>query len=139
MENLIIPNFFYFCSTNIIFVDYAASRIKPYVRQLPYLYLSGGWTELDIASRSRQNNDTNVQQLLNVPLEVNTNEVIEPSGRNVTKDSKFLIYNRVPKCGSTTLDDIIRIVRKHIQICTLGIVYLCSYIPKYPRGQYHMT
>ena len=123
-----IENFTFGC-TYIIFVDYTASRIKPYVRQLPYLYLSGGWTELDIASRSRQNNDTNVQQLLNVPLEVNINEVITPSGRNVTKDSKFLIYNRVPKCGSTTLDDIIRNVRKHMHLCTLYIMYsICMFV-----------
>ena len=37
-----------------------------------------------------------------------TNAVILPSVKNITRNSHFMIYNRIPKCGSTTALTIMR-------------------------------
>ena len=41
-----------------------------------------------------------------------TNAIILSSAKNRTKDSNFLIYNRIPKCGSTTANGIMRKLSK---------------------------
>ena len=48
-------------------------------------------------------------RLLDQPIhDLNTEIVITPSGRNNTKNSKYLVYNRVPKCGSSTMIALIK-------------------------------
>ena len=48
-------------------------------------------------------------RLLELPIhDVNTEIVITPSGMNNTKNSKYLVYNRVPKCGSSTMITLIK-------------------------------
>ncbi|XP_037800550.1 uncharacterized protein LOC119595495 [Penaeus monodon] len=44
---------------------------------------------------------------------------IVPSAKNVTPhDARLLVYNRVPKCGSTTVLDILNFIITGINICT---------------------
>jgi len=83
---------------------------SPYEEFLPKLHLSNGWNLADIQLREKKA-ENHFQQLKNVPIHVKSYTDIEPSGKNRTRDSNVLIYNRIPKCASTTMQFII----KHLQ------------------------
>jgi len=76
---------------------------KPYNQTLPAHYLSGGWNEVDIFALTRKNDSS--QPLLNIPLPNIPDVPIIPTSHNITKskDPAYLVYNRLPKSGSTSV------------------------------------
>jgi hypothetical protein len=74
------------------------------VLQLGSQLLEGEWTLDDIRRRYRRPLDLQVQNFDSLPsLSAVTQAVDTPSARNRTRDSRLLVYNRVPKCASSTM------------------------------------
>jgi len=77
-----------------------------YLQVLPTVADSDGWNIVDIGQRAKKKENAR-PQLLNLPLEPPTATKVNPSSKNRTQDYNVLIYNRVPKCASTTMQHII--------------------------------
>ena len=72
----------------------------------PLPYTNESWTIYDIR-RGLRSNYTLVGVSDNVDFDVDISDVM-PSSRNRTLESKILVYNRVPKCASTSMQSILR-------------------------------
>ena len=74
----------------------------------PFRLTNNSWTLIDIRRTSRS--DTLYPIGVNVATELNISDQndIKASDANRTVQSNILIYNRVPKCGSTSLKKILK-------------------------------
>ena len=70
---------------------------------------SSSWTMLDIRRRFIGPNKPYGVNNGNFDNDLTVKSVIKPTSENRTFNSNILIYNRVPKCGSTTMKEILKV------------------------------
>ncbi|XP_023349650.1 uronyl 2-sulfotransferase [Eurytemora carolleeae] len=83
--------------------------MREYIEKLPLLWDSGGWSIVDIQQRKREPAN-HFQQLRNISIHLPEGHLfgkLEPSSENRTTNSNIIIYNRVPKCASTSINNLI--------------------------------
>ena len=77
----------------------------------PLSNTDGLWTIYDIRKGIRSSNLTLIGVTDNnddIAVDILDNDEIKPSSRNRTRDTNILVYNRVPKCASTSMQNILR-------------------------------
>ena len=87
--------------------DSARHRVST-IYYLPLPLTKNSWTLIDIRRRSRRKTPYKIGVSVNTELDISDQNNIKASDANRTVQSSILVYNRVPKCGSTSIKRILK-------------------------------